>query len=59
MSKKFNINPPTWPREYSFKEFASSILAFNASSFAKILADLDDIIYNYGFLLTSSESMIC
>ena len=21
MSKKFNIKPPTWPREYSFKEF--------------------------------------
>ena len=21
MSKKFNINPPNWPREYSFPEF--------------------------------------
>ena len=22
MSKKFNIKPPAWPREYTFQEFA-------------------------------------
>ena len=43
MSRKFNIKPPNWPKEYSFEEFKK--LKYPTNQIEKSKLGLDEVTY--------------